>query len=121
MRLDEPAPLSTVAPNLVQRVRFQDKQLAAGETAQLEPPQFVIEVSDNKAGISLERWIDANMPPGGSRSAATVGNRRGYQVTLNIMLAPNQFYYVADGAYVYRITPMGQYSEKMLASLKIGS
>lgn len=121
VRLAEPASLSSVAPNLVQRVRFQDRQLATGETADLELPQFTVEVFENTAGLTLEQWLDANTPSSSFRSTVAVGDHQGYQVTLNTMLAPNHFYYVADSAYVYRITPLGPHSEAMLASLKIGS
>jgi hypothetical protein len=121
VQLDEPTPLSTIAPNLVQRVRFQDKKLAKGALAQVEPAQFTIEVFDNSAGVSLEQWIDTVIPSGGSRTSAAVGNRSGYQVMLNTLLAPNQFYYVADGTFVYRFTPLGQYSQAMLQSLNFGT
>lgn len=109
---------STTDPSQAQRlfqVRFQDQRLASGATAGLELPQFQIEVFDNSAALPLERWLDEHDITG-ERAEAAVGRQSGLKVTLMTMMAPNQFYYLAQGMYVYRLTPLGPFSEHMLAS-----
>ncbi|HEX6291779.1 MAG TPA: hypothetical protein VFZ66_21515 [Herpetosiphonaceae bacterium] len=105
-------------PHLIQRVRFMDKALAASPTANLQPPQFMIDVFENTDALVLEDWIAANERRG-TPTEADVGNLRGYLVALQTMQAPNQFYFVSHGQYVYRLTPLGHFSAEMLRSFKI--
>ena len=56
--LDEVELLRDISPNLVQRVRFLDAGLAHGDTANLEPPNFSIELFDNAPAIPLGQWIE---------------------------------------------------------------
>ena len=116
--LNEPDQLSGITPQPVQRVRFLNKTTAAGELADRAPADFAVEVFENTGHVPLEAWLDANAPQG-TRTAATVGNTTGYEVALQIMLAPNRFYYVARGDYVYKLTPLGQYSVEMQTSFKL--
>jgi hypothetical protein len=106
-------------PNVVGRVQFQDKALASSPTANLQPPQFLIDVFENKQSLVLEDWIAANERRAAPQ-AATIGNASGYLVQLQTMQAPNQFYFVSQGQYVYRLIPLGQHSQQMLQSFKIG-
>jgi len=100
------------------QVRFQDQRIAAAATASLEPPQFQIEVFDNTANVPLARWLD-EQGVRGERADVTLGGQAGLRVSLMTMMAPNQFYYVAQGPYIYRLTPLGPFSEQMLASFKL--
>jgi hypothetical protein len=106
-------------PHLIHRVSFQDKALAASPTANLQPPQFMIDVFENTDGLVLEDWIAANERRG-TPTEANIGNMQGYLVSLQTMQAPNQFYFVSHGQYVYRLTPLGHYSAEMLRSFKQG-
>jgi hypothetical protein len=38
---------------------------------------------------------------------------------MTIQLAPNAFYYVAAGPYVYRFTPLGPSGDKILKSVTL--
>lgn len=115
------ATTSATAPNLVHQVWFQDKTIASGATAALEPPAFAVEVFANADALTLAQWLDANEPHGdATRTAVTVGNTPGYKIALTTYVAPGQFYYVAAGKAVYRLTPLGQYGEEMLKSFRLG-
>jgi hypothetical protein len=106
-------------PNLVHRVRFLDKVLAASPTANLQPPQFMIDVFENKESMVLEDWIAANERRG-TPTEVTIGNQSGYLVSLQTMQAPNQFYFVSHGQHIYRLIPLGQHAAEMLRSFKLG-
>jgi hypothetical protein len=115
------AATSVAAPNLVHQIWFQDKAIASGATAALEPPAFAVDVFANDDALALAQWLDANDPYGdATRTAVTVGNTPGYKVALTSYIAPGQFYYVAAGKAVYRLTPLGQYGEEMLKSFRVG-
>lgn len=79
--------------------------------------QFDIEVFEN-GGLSLEDWLNAHGPEG-TRTPMDIGNRSGYEVTLIIEIAPNQFYYVADDSNIYKLTPLGPSGQEMLKSFKL--
>lgn len=81
-------------------------------------PQFSIDVFSNPGKLSLDQWLDANANDG-ARQAMTIDNQQGYQVTLPIEIAPNQFYYVISGERVYKLTPLGEYGQQMLQSFKL--
>lgn len=117
--LEQPSPRETPAPGVVHQVQFQDKTLATGDTAALEPPQFRIEVFEKPADITLEQWLDGNAE--GAATPIALGELNGYQVSLNTMQAPNRFYYTASDTHIYRLTPLGPYAEEMLESFKVGA
>ena len=101
-------------------VHFQDAMLAQSETANLQPPQFALDVFEIPPDLSFEQWIDNDVTFSGStRESVDIGGRQGYVVTLSIQLAPNQFYYVADDDYYYKLTPLGIHGERMLQSFTI--
>lgn len=81
-------------------------------------PQFSIDVFNNPGKLSLDQWLNANANDG-TRQAMTIDNQQGYQVTLPIEIAPNQFYYVISGERVYKLTPLGEYGQQMLQSFKL--
>ncbi|GAB4194245.1 MAG: hypothetical protein OHK0022_09980 [Roseiflexaceae bacterium] len=97
------------------QLRFQDERIASGPLAAVEPARFQIDIFDNSGGLSLERWLEDHAISG-QRAEATIGGQSGLRVTLMTMQAPNLFYYVARGSYVYRLTPLGPLAEQMLAS-----
>jgi hypothetical protein len=109
-------------PQFRHRVRFQDKQLAKGQTAALEPPQFSIEVLDKELSLSLRDWLTAVVHIGAEDSVEPFhldGVGDGLRVRSAMQLAPNEFYYFVRGKYVFKLTPLGQHSEEMLNSFRL--
>lgn len=118
---EKPELFKTIYPSLVQRVRFLDKDLAHGDTADLEPPQFSIEVYENPSPIPLTEWLGSNDVPTGTREDVTVDTVSCTQITKLILMAPNQFIYCAFKNNIYKFTPLGPFSQDMLKSFKFGS
>jgi hypothetical protein len=118
--LPETEPFAGIRTQLIHRVRFQDKVLASGPTANLEPPQFTIEVFENPESLDLMDWLDRNVP-NGSRAEVSIGSLAGTKVTMQTMMAPNEFYYLAGEREIYGLIPLGSYASEMLPSFKIGS
>jgi len=115
--LPEIDPLNDSERTMLQRVRFQDIDLAVGDTAEYEIPQFTIEVFDLEAQ-SLEIYLDIKAP-GEKREAITLGELAGYKISFNQLRAHNEYYYFPGHGYVYRLTPLGQYNDDMLHSFQI--
>lgn len=101
----------------VHQVRFQDIQLATGDTAGFELPNFTIEVFES-GGMSLEEFIAQNEPDG-VLEEYQANNLGGYRVSYNQLIAPNEFYYFSSNGYAYKLTPLGAYSLEMLDSFNI--
>ncbi len=109
-------------PPAVQRVRFQQKDIAAGQFADLEPPRFTIRVFTRSSGRSLREWLDSFglLPPGSEISAVRLeGASDGLRVALRQQLAPNEFVYFATDKYVYGLIPLSPESADMLASFRL--
>ena len=109
-------------PAAVQRVRFQRKDIAAGQFADLEPPVLTINVFARSSGRSLREWLSSSglLPPGSELSAVQLpGAREGVRVALRQQLAPNEFVYCATDKYLYGLIPFGSEGEKMLASFRL--
>lgn len=109
-------------PAAVQRVRFQQEDIAAGQFADLEPPMLTIQVFPRPSGRSLSDWLNSFglLPPGSKIAAIQLpGAREGVRVALRQQLAPNEFLYFATDQYVYGLIPFGPESEKMLASFRL--
>jgi hypothetical protein len=115
--LPENEPLNEVNSELIHRVRFLDAQLAAGDTAEYEPPSFTIEIYP-LGGQTLEAFIkkDKNR---GEREAYMRGDLTGIRIYFKQLIAPNEFYYFSEHGYVYKLTPLGLYSQEMLHSFQI--
>ncbi len=106
----------------VHRVRFQDKKVASWQTADLEPPQFMIEVFKADNAVSLRDWLESAQWIGQGDTVEPFevkGAREGLRVRLMQQLAPNEFYYVATERYVFRLTPLGIHGPEMLASFRL--
>ncbi len=109
-------------PPAVQRVRIQQKDIAAGQFADLEPPALSIQVFMRLSERSLKEWLDAFglLPPGSEISVVRLaGAREGMRVALRQQLAPNEFVYFATDRYVYGLIPFGPQGESMLASFRL--
>lgn len=104
-------------PAAVLQVRFLDRQLASGDTAQLEISNFTITVFE-LGDQSLEAFI-AKENQGAERETYTGRNMTGFRVIFSQLFAPNEFYYFSADGYVFKLTPLGPYGQEMLSSFKI--
>jgi hypothetical protein len=118
--LDEPKQPEGNVPELIHRVRFQDKSLLGVDTAALEPPQFSIEVFSNSAGLSLQEWLQQRemIPTNSQVEDFLIAGQPGLIVTRMELIAPGQFVFIEDKGLVFRLTPLGSYSEEMLRSFQ---
>jgi hypothetical protein len=114
-----PAQNSSAAggPELLHVLRFLDHQLASGDTADFEIPNFTIEVFD-LGSLTLENFLDQHIETG-NREPVSLGKLNGIRVSLDQLIAPNQFYYFTDQSFVYKLTPLGEYGQQMLESFQI--
>jgi hypothetical protein len=115
--LPEPEPFNNADPDLAHRVRFLDAQLAAGDTAEFEPPNFTVEIY-TLGDQTLEAFIN-NDENRGEREAYTFGDLSGFRIHFKQLIAPNEFFYFSEHGYVYKLTPLGLYSQEMLHSFQI--
>lgn len=102
------------------RVWFQPSSIAESPLAAVAPPPLALDVFDNPAGESLDDWLGRSgaVPQVRfGRERAEVGGVPAVRVTGSLQLAPNVFYYVARGAFIYRFTPLGPLGDQMLASV----
>ncbi|MGH6935576.1 MAG: hypothetical protein ACRED2_05215 [Methylocella sp.] len=104
------------------RVWFKEASLVNSPIADREPPQFAVDVYDNASQQTLDVWLAGS---GATRNfarvtqqAVQVGRVQGLRLTDQTLLAPNTFYYVARGPFVYRFTPLGGLSDQMLATVR---
>ncbi len=115
--LTEPQNFADVAPDLIGRFRLLEPSLAKSDFAELEPPKFSIEIYANDAGLSLNDWLDANLPSG-DKETVQIDGINCTKLTQQILLAPNQFIVCEYSGNIYKFTPLGLYSEDILASFK---
>jgi hypothetical protein len=109
--------LKNIDQDLLFRVRFQDKELAEGDTADLEIPQFSVEVYTATTD-TLEAFLKQRTPDA-SYEEFHLGDLVGYKVVLARLIAPNEFYFFLAHGYVYKLTPLGEYGLEMLQTFKI--
>jgi hypothetical protein len=109
-------------PPAVQRVRFQRKDIAAGQVADHEPPGLTVSVFELPPGRLLGEWLDSSglLPPGSKTSSVRLtGVKEGLRVTQPQQPAPNEFVYLANDQYVYGLVPYGAGGGKMLRSFRL--
>jgi hypothetical protein len=118
-------PHNQLQPSPLFRVWFKEANLVTSPIADREPPQFAVDVYDNASQQPLDAWLAGS---GVTRSltrptqeAVQVGGVNGIRLTDQMMLAPNTFYYVARGSFVYRFTPLGGLSGEMLGTVRLTS
>ena len=104
------------------RVWFKEASLANSPIADREPPQFAVDVYDNASQQTLDAWLAGSGVTRNfarvTRQAVQIGGVEGLRLADQTMLAPNTFYYVARGPFVYRFTPLGGLSSQMLATVR---
>lgn len=115
-----PEPVELESPQPLAQVLFQDADLARGDTAAMEPPQFAIRIFANEVGLGAEAWFrDSGLVQGGvgwEAAPYTLAGVEGVQVTSQLLMAPGRSIYLPKGKYVFELTPLGEYSNRMLAS-----
>jgi hypothetical protein len=115
-------PQTTTQPPAVQRVRFQRKDVAAGQVPDHEPPGLTISVFELPPGRLLGEWLDSSglLPPGSETSLVRLtGVKEGLRVRQPQRPAPNEFVYLANDQYVYGLVPYGASGGKMLRSFRL--
>ncbi|HEX3528754.1 MAG TPA: hypothetical protein VH988_16960 [Thermoanaerobaculia bacterium] len=116
-------PLPERRPPLLHRVAFLDRQLAASETADLQPPQLAVEVFAPTSG-PLRAWLTANgrLPAGsGVTDLKLSGAREGVRVRDPHLSAPNEFVYYATERGVVALIPLGAEGSAMLETFRLGA
>lgn len=115
-------PRNQLRPAPLFRVWFKEASLVNSPIADREPPRFAVDVYDNATRQTLDAWLaGSGVTRNFSRmtqQAVEVGGVQGLRVTDQTLLAPNTFYYVARGPFVYRFTPLGGLSGEMLATVQ---
>ena len=122
MLLTEDPLQTTMQPSAVQRVRFQRRDIATGQSADHEHPGLTISVFELSPGRLLDEWLDSYglLPPGSEISSVRLtGVKEGLRVTLRQQPAPNEFVYLATDQYVYSLIPFGAKGGKMLRSFRL--
>lgn len=112
--------LDTISPDLIDRLRFMDSQMAQSDTAQLELPKFSVEIYRNPSSQSIPEWLGKNMPVNGSLDDAMLGGISCKKLTTYALMAPNEFHFCVYQNNVYKIVAVGEYSGKMLESFTFG-
>jgi hypothetical protein len=119
--LPETEALPDRRPPLVHRVRFLDRELAAGDTAALEPPQFSVEVFAAPPG-PLRSWLEENgrIPKGAGVEVLEVpGAREALRIRDPRMLAPNEFSWYATDRYTFLVVALGSEGEAMRKTFRL--
>jgi hypothetical protein len=108
-------------PTPLARVSFQDGSVASSVIASVAPAVFAVDVYANPASLSLSDWLAASSigqdPNRFSTSSAAIGGLQGSMIADRVQSAPNTWYYVANGQYVYRFTPLGDIGDTMLGTV----
>ncbi len=113
---------TTTQPPVVQRVRFQRKDLAVSQFVDHEPPGLTISVFERSSSPSLREWLDSSglLPLGSEVSSVRLtGVKEGLRVALRQQPAPNEFVYLETDQYVYGLVPYGAKGGKMLRSFRL--
>lgn len=109
-------------PLPLHQIEFHDRELAKSETAALQLPQFSIEVFENSSRLPLEKWLkEHRMLESWMKFQVepySLSGASGVRLSSQLLLAPNEFIYLPHESYVFKLTPLGEFSEQMLATFK---
>jgi hypothetical protein len=115
-------PRDQLRPPPLLRVWFKKASMVNSPIAEREPPALALDVYEKPLQEPLDAWLSGS---GLLRNftrlvkePVELGGAEGVRVVEQTMAAPNTFYYVARGPYVYRFTPLGGPSDEMLATLR---
>lgn len=113
---------TTTQLKVVQRVRFQRKDIETGQVADRGPSGLTVSVFERSPERLLQDWLDSSglLPPGSEISLVRLtGVKEGLRVTLRQQPAPNEFVYLANDQYVYGLVPYDAQGGKMLRSFRL--
>jgi len=102
-------------------INFLTKQIAASQTANLQPPEFGVAVFANPENLTIEQWLEKNVfQPGRQfeQTPTTVGGVPGIHLATDLTIAPGEFVYVSANGRIYRFTLLGEFASEMLASVR---
>jgi hypothetical protein len=110
-------------PRPIYRVFFQDKDLVSSQVADLEPPQFSIEIFELPPKIPYKDWLQQKgmIPLHSEVEVFPIADRSGLKVTLRQRIAPRQFVVVEKGGLIFRFTLLGLHSSAMLNSFRFSN
>ena len=115
-------PRGQLTPQPLFRVWFKETSMVKSPIAEREPPRFAVDVYQNESQQSLEAWLTSSrMLRNLTRplqQTVDIGGVQALRVTSMTMVAPNTFYYIAQGHFIYRFTPLGRLSEEILATVR---
>lgn len=110
-------------PRPALRLWFGEEIAADSPVAGRVPPLFAVDVYDNPEQQDLRDWLEATgvrvQPGRRTLTPHEVASREGLVLALSAQLAPNTFYYVAAGPYVYRFTPLGPDGGEILETVNL--
>ena len=115
-------PRGQLEPPPLFRVWFKEASMVKSPIAEREPPQLAIEVYENASQQTLDAWLASSgmlrnlTQP--FQQTVDIGGVHGLRVRGMTMLAPDTFYYVARGPFIYRFTPLGRSTEEILATVR---
>lgn len=119
--LPETEPPPDRRPPLLHRVRLLDRELSTADTADLEPPHFLVEVFAAPSG-PLRPWLEENgrIPP---RSGVEVLEMPGAREALRVrdprMLAPNEFFWYRTDRHAFLVVALGPEGEKVRGTFRL--
>lgn len=119
--LAEPDSLPDRRPPLVHRVRLLDRELAAGDTAELEPPQFSVEVYAAPGG-PLRPWLESlgRIPAGAAVEILEVSwAREALRVRDPRLIAPNELYWYVTGRHAFLVVALGPEGEAVHETFRL--
>jgi hypothetical protein len=115
-------PRGQLEPPPLFRIWFKEASMVKSPIAEREPPQLAIDVYENASQQTLDAWLASSgvlrnlTRP--HQQTVDIGGVPGFRVTDMTMLAPNTFYYVARGPFIYRFTPLGMLSDQIFATVR---
>jgi len=116
-------PLHQTEPPALLQLWFLDKVLAESETADMQVPQFTVNVYANNTAGFLNEWLAQNRTDrldcgSFTTEPTTVGGVDGLRATSMLEMAPNVFIYVFEGGKIYEFIPLGEFQDLVLASVR---
>ncbi|HEU4325000.1 MAG TPA: hypothetical protein VFS21_17805 [Roseiflexaceae bacterium] len=94
---------------------------APGNELAARTPRLTVRIFANPDSLPLEEWLRSAGLASGLIESHKVGERDGLKVSSQTFIAPGWSVYLADGARVFQLTPLGEDGERMLDSFTIGA
>lgn len=107
-------------PQPLCKVEFQTRQLAQSDTAAFQPAQVMIEVYANESNQELQQWLTEQrlLSANDQIEPYELGGASGVRVSSQMLMAPNQFVYLARPQRIYRLVALDPARDRMLSTIK---